>query len=795
MKKLNREAERKTKAAETMAAELKAKETTPRGSKKAKEAEAADETTCLRGVNLKELIMKRYPLSGSSPVSLETARAPGYPPCAKSCFSKGYICSFATTVKDPRKKLTSCSCLNRLSPKCTASCSKKERHAIAQYRAYRHGFDCKRSYAKPSYTGAVYQGVDTQRRIEDAYLSPKVCDYSADRDAKVKANPTGDDGVVDMKKLCGKCQDAAGCDTHSAAVCRTSIACSMVCPKLVGFCMKAVLSVDLEVAHATARDVTKSSAKQIEDHLTKVLKVDPMPTVLKVVNCPARRKSKRAKAVGKKAFCMNIEFWNIADLPAFYKGVFKPANASQKLKFVAQGLGAKSGFAGDAPTLMGDVLRKVLRNKKAFVIEASMTPQSIFAELKSDATRKEAPKHLFESWDIEDKNKLTGLPTLGEIEAKNMLDLVGIRASPFWKSAFKKAGGKYEKFQNITWGERDPNQWAEDGQGTCVGYGESSSRCDRKKYVCAGRGGTYGSADAQAKAVLFAIKEGWSHPNCPVNNIKDAKRKLHRQQRRGRRGNKMEVPIAQHARRLMSLDGTLEGDHEDLMMQHLPDVHVHGHKIQIAAGQYGMPRARATTVRPGGKHGQRRLIDEVTGEIKHRPLNQWDHHAEHNAQVDHDFRENEILEHRHMMEGIQKKNAFSLKLLRFNRLVNKALKKLDIAAAHPIDNYTNPYDTPSFDYYSDPHLPAMPARRQLRKKAAYANCNFKRRGSCAAACTAEGKKFEANTNALSAKITLVNDAFQSLSAIVEIGEKIVGDDAPGIGYVLLFSLLLLVLLC
>jgi hypothetical protein len=81
-----------------------------------------------------------------------------------------------------------------------------------------------------------------------------------------------------------------------------------------------------------------------------------------------------------------------------------------------------------------------------------------------------------------------------------------------WMRAFTSTGLSPTEIENIT---HDDYAWFHNGKSTCVGYGDWNERCFRNETYCAG-GEVFGDASTQALAIAIAIKNGGSHPSCPL---------------------------------------------------------------------------------------------------------------------------------------------------------------------------------------------------------------------------------------------------------------------------------------
>lgn len=85
-----------------------------------------------------------------------------------------------------------------------------------------------------------------------------------------------------------------------------------------------------------------------------------------------------------------------------------------------------------------------------------------------------------------------------------------------WTNAFVRAGLPQNALPFIT---HDSDVWYYYGRSTCVAFGDFSDNCDYRQAVCAEGdppNTTFGSRDAQVKAVMIAIVAGGEHPWCPL---------------------------------------------------------------------------------------------------------------------------------------------------------------------------------------------------------------------------------------------------------------------------------------
>jgi hypothetical protein len=82
-----------------------------------------------------------------------------------------------------------------------------------------------------------------------------------------------------------------------------------------------------------------------------------------------------------------------------------------------------------------------------------------------------------------------------------------------WKTAMKKVGLPDGVIADIS---HDEDTWYYMGKNLCVGYGDDDDKCKRHEQYCAGDNKIMGTADEQALAVAHALRNGGTHPDCPL---------------------------------------------------------------------------------------------------------------------------------------------------------------------------------------------------------------------------------------------------------------------------------------
>ncbi len=81
-----------------------------------------------------------------------------------------------------------------------------------------------------------------------------------------------------------------------------------------------------------------------------------------------------------------------------------------------------------------------------------------------------------------------------------------------WVESFREAGVHPLVVDDIT---HDDDHWYYQGNSLCVGYGDWSAKCQRHESYCGG-GKLVGTMKEQTTAIFEALKNGGSHPMCPL---------------------------------------------------------------------------------------------------------------------------------------------------------------------------------------------------------------------------------------------------------------------------------------